>query len=215
MFFRATSHTMADDGIRVTADVKRPKANETFEPSESFHPSAFDPTQGDRVKNGIEHRKLLRREIEDQAMKISSLETALEDEQLSNVEKMASLESLVEHQENAIRFRQLHLDTALDEKDELAAKCKSLEERIKNIRSKALVRKFQSRFWMTLFILSVVEHVSRGTLLWIGKNVVMPVTTDLVFSNSYPAVIIRVSVVLGASMIYRVDKMLGRVPCLF
>ena len=127
---------------------------------------------------------------------------------------MVKQNNIIEHQERAIQFRQMHLETTLDEMAETEGKIKQYEQRIKEIRSKALIRKFQSRFWMSLFILSMIEHIAEGSLSWTVKNVIMPVTSDLVFSNATVAVLLRAGLVVSGAVYFRIDKVLGRVPAL-
>ena len=223
--FSATKMTPTSDGIRVSPVPRsslpnfKPPTRFTEAPtaSEEFHHSAFENTSGRKTKrpcNRPEHRELLRKELEAQTSKINKLEEELEEHEYTAAEKAVRLENIIENQERAIQFRQMHLDTALDEKDVLEAQNKSLEERVKTIRTKALTRKFQSRFWMFLLMLSLVEHAREGSLLWALHNVVMPVTTDLVFANSYVAIGLRVATTLSAMVYFRADKYLRKIPAL-
>ncbi len=227
MPFTATRNTPTADGIRVSP-VPRPSTLPNFKPpstrfteaptaSEEFHVSAFENNGGRKSKrpcNRSEHRELLRKELEAQTAKINKLEEELEEHEYTAAEKAVRLENIIENQERAIQFRQMHLDTTLDEKDELEKQNKTYEERIKAIRTKALTRKFQSRFWMFLLMLSLVEHVQAGSLMWTTQNIVMPVTTDLVFSNSHIAIGLRVVSTIGALIYFRADKYLRKIPAL-
>lgn len=225
--FSATKNIPTSDGIRVSS-VPRPSSLPNFKPpstrfteaptaSEEFHTSAFENPGGRKTKrpcNRPEHRELLRKELEAQTAKINRLEEELEENEYTAAEKAVRLESIIDNQERAIQFRQMHLDTTLDEKDDLEKQNKTYEERIKLIRNKALTRKFQSRFWMFLLMLSLVEHVQAGSLRWVIHNVVMPVTTDLVFSNSHVAIGLRVVSTIGALVYFRADKYLRKIPSL-
>ena len=204
------------DGIRVSSSIG-------LNPTEEFAPNAFDfPTRSAsttnannaRPRNSYKNRDLLRKELEQSNKQIAKLEDELEEQELSSLEKMVKQNNIIEHQERAIQFRQMHLETTLDEMAETEGKIKQYEQRIKEIRSKALIRKFQSRFWMSLFILSMIEHIAEGSLSWTVKNVIMPVTSDLVFSNATVAVLLRAGLVVSGAVYFRMDKMLGRVPAL-
>ena len=213
---------MNTDGIRVTA--KHPTAEKLINDihknigmvTEEFAPNAFETpaTAQHRPRTTARHRDLLRKELEQSNAQITQLEEALEEQELSNAEKIARLTLVVEHQERAIQFRQMHLETALDEAVETEEKVKNQEKRIKDIRSKALTRKFQSRFWMTLFIMSMIEHIAKGTLMWTMTNVIMPITTDLVFSNTNVAVGMRTLLTVSACVYFRADRALRKIPSL-
>ena len=221
----------SNDGIRVTSSTFVPPPrrlsstiaeklfddiNKKGEVTEEFAPNAFDTVESSRVrpKTNAKHRDLLRKELEQSNQQIAKLEAELEEQDFSTTDTISKLTSLNEYQERAIQFRQMHLDTALDEAAELEEKVKQQEKRIKDVRSKALTRKFQSRFWMMLFITSMLEHLVEGSLMWLLTKVIMPVTSDLVFSNTRVAVVMRTMFVLGGAVYMRVDKMFGRVPAL-
>ena len=214
---------MNSDGIRVSAN-KNPTAEKLMNDihkniglvTEEFAPNAFETPAGakHRPRTTARHRDLLLKELEQSNSQINKLEEALEEQELSNADKIARLTLVVEHQERAIQFRQMHLTTLLDEAVETEEKVKNHENRIKDIRSKALTRKFQSRFWMTLFIMSMIEHIAKGTLMWTMTNVIMPITTDLVFSNTNVAVGMRTLLTVSACVYFRADRALRKIPSL-
>jgi len=214
-----------NDGIRVTPQAPKAVFKKTFwgippvQNTEEFHPGAFEFTAATtkpktRSQTRNEHLKLMEKELEDASSKISELEKELEDNDYSAAETELRLRNILEHQERGIHLRQMHLTTAMDEKAELEEKNKTLEKRVIDVRSKALNRKFQSRFWMTMFILSMTEHAHSGVLMWIGKNIVMPVTTDVLFSSNTVAVGIRSLVFMAVIGYYRVDRLLLKIPSL-
>ena len=227
--FKATTHTPTTDGVRVTAQ-PRPKINifakmkkqDEVPTTEEFHSGAFQPDgvkldapTRKRPKTRAQHRELLIKELETSNARISSLEQELENEELSSAEKVVKLNNIIDHQERAIQFRQMHLDTALDEKDELENKLRDTETRVMNVRNKALTRKFQSRFWLTMFAISLVENFRTGTVMWTATNVIMPITTDLVFSNSKVAVGLRIVLTMFLALYFKAYKQLTKVPSLF
>ena len=226
--FKATTHTPTADGIRVTSQ-PRPKLNlfakikkDEVPTTEEFHSGAFQPDCAKpdaptrkRPKTRAQHRELLIKELETSNARILSLEQELENEELSSAEKVVKLSNIIDHQERAIQFRQMHLDTALDEKDELENKLRDTETRVMTVRNKALIRKFQSRFWLTMFTISFLENFCRGTVMWTTTNVIMPITTDLVFSNSKVAVGLRIVLALFLALYFKAYKQLAKVPALF
>ena len=213
-----------NDGIRVTPEAPKAAFKKTFwgppfaQNTEEFHPGAFEATTTTKPKTRShttpEHLKLINKELEEASSKISELEKELEGNDFSAAETELRLRNILEHQERGIHLRQMHLNTAMDEKAGLEERNKNLEKRIFDVRSKALNRKFQSRFWMMMFILSMIEHAHSGVLMWIGKNIVMPVTTDVLFSSNTVAVGIRSLVFMAVIGYYRVDRLLLKIPSL-
>tara|TARA_X000001036_G_scaffold399540_1_gene403302 strand:+ start:6194 stop:6865 length:672 start_codon:yes stop_codon:yes gene_type:complete len=220
-FFQASKIDTSADGIRVSS-LPRPK-NPEVKITAEFAPNANpdiktsrreDSTQKKRARTLSQHKELLVRELEESCTRISSLEQELEENEFSAVEKEMKLRNILEQQERGIQLRQMHLDTALDEKQELETKLSETEKRVASVRNKALVRKFQSRFWMTLFIISLVENLYEGAVYWGVSNIVMPITTDLVFSSGKHAIGLRMVLTLACVYYFRLYKQIFRIPVL-
>tara|TARA_B100001094_G_scaffold295890_1_gene317596 strand:- start:888 stop:1502 length:615 start_codon:yes stop_codon:yes gene_type:complete len=184
--------------------------------TEEFHPGAYElpPKTKTRPTTKTDHVKLMKEELEEASKKINELEREIDENDFSSAEIELRLRTIIDHQENGINIRQMHLNTALDEKVELEHRNTALIKRVEDVRSKALNRKFQSRFWMMMFILSMLEHAHTGVIMWIATNIVMPVTTDVLLSNNGVAVAIRSLAFIAAIGYYRVDKMLMKIPSL-
>lgn len=206
-----------NDGIRVTpetpwAEEFHPDAFDTiFNPPGAFE-TIFNPRSKVRPQSNKEHFKLMEKELEDASAKIRELENELDENDYSSVEVELRLRNIIDHQDRGIQVRQMHLTTALEENKDLLEKNKTLEKRVRDVRLKALNRKFQSRFWMIMFALSMLEHIHRGVLLWIGKNIIMPVTTDVLLSDNSIAITIRTVAFMAAIGYWRVDRLLLKIP---
>lgn len=172
------------------------------------------PLRGSNRTLPKSQRKLLEEELNSSRMTINNLEEELEMTEKSAAEKVASYQNLVEHYERAVEFRQMHLNTAHEDLDEALVKVNALESRIKSIRSKALQRKFQSRFWMVLFVVSMVEHLFPGILGFIFKEIICPLTIGIVNGTGILPQVIRTGLILMAALYFKVYKVVLNIPSL-
>jgi len=157
---------------------------------------------------------MMQEELESSKNIISDLTREIDSSEMCTAEKLAKQENAIDMMDRAISMRQMHLETLLEEKEELEADKKSMEGRIKNIREKALQRKFQSRFWMVMFGMSVTEHIIPGTLPMIAETFIIPVTIGLVTGDSLTNKVMRSALVAIGAGYFRIDKMLRAVPSL-
>jgi len=145
---------------------------------------------------------------------ISELTREIDSSEMCTAEKLAKQENAIDMMDRAISMRQMHLETLLEEKEDLEADKKSMEGRIKNIRNKALQRKFQSRFWMVMFGQSLTEHIVPGTLPMIAETFIIPVTIGLVTGDTMANKVMRSALVVLCAGYFRIDNVLRAVPSL-
>lgn len=187
----------ADEGIRVTPARGDPAAR---------------PTAAAKLTK-LTRSQLMRQELEDSRRKIEELSTELEG--AGNLaEKLSASSNIIDHQERGIQMRQMHLDTALSDKEELEASVSALEKRIRTIREQALKRKFQSRFWMMAFLASLVENFFPGTTAFIMKTFLIPATVGLITGDTQIIKIIRAALVIVSLGYFRADKIFRKIPAL-
>ena len=197
----------------------------TFTTSEStdYHKSAeymrtpavppSTPTMSVKLTK-LTRTQMLHEELNLSKQVISELTREIDSSEMCTAEKLAKQENAIDMMDRAISMRQMHLETLLEEKEDLEADKKSMEGRIKNIRNKALQRKFQSRFWMVMFGLSLTEHIVPGTLPMIAETFIIPVTIGLVTGDTMANKVMRSALVVLCAGYFRIDNVLRAVPSL-
>lgn len=94
------------------------------------------------------------------------------------------LEALEDYYERQTQIRSMHIQTLTCEVEELKKKNTALVERVVNVRHKCLVRKFQSRFWMFMTSLTMLEVFSPGIMRFVVVDNVYPGLVELVNGKS-------------------------------
>tara|TARA_Y100000389_G_scaffold204670_1_gene258758 strand:+ start:3400 stop:3918 length:519 start_codon:yes stop_codon:yes gene_type:complete len=115
--------------------------------------------------------------------------------QKTNGQTIRELESLEDYYERHTQIRSMHIQTLTCEVEELKAKNIVLLKRVENVRNKCLIRKFQSRFWMTMASILMFNSFA-PTIKHSVVNNVFNCIIEVIYGNSIVARIYRGSLLI-------------------
>jgi len=160
----------------------------------------------------VSQRQLLVQELESNRKQLDVMEEELESQEYGAAERIVKMQNIIDHQERSISFRQMHLDTALLDLDEKTKEAKGLLDRVKVVRSKALNRRFQARFWMATFFVSMIEHMFPGTTKVFATQVLFPLTVGIVTGTGTVAHILRSGLIMTAMIHFKASNIFQKIP---
>lgn len=137
----------------------------------------------------------------------------------NNAVARKELETLDDYYERQAQIRSMHIQTLTSDNDDLKSKNEELTKRVVNVRTKCLVRKFQSRFWMIFSLFSQFEIFFPGMTNYVFVQSLYPASKELVYGNSHIALGFRMLMVTytnyQALMALDVTKHIKKIKNLF